>query len=200
MPKITKITLTFLAEFILIFSFWVLLPTLLIDERNGTQHLGEINILPLDINHSHLQSFIADQDNLSSVSLQLKNPEIKSIDNVYLQIENDKKEIVCDMSVNGRNIADPSWINFNFIPIRSKKGDHFYLKIRSDAPKDNLLYIYGNDQNSNLNFKSSYKTLSLKEAFGKNLEMQKNRIYQMDKIYLSFYLILISIVNFLLFL
>lgn len=200
MPKKIRIILIILVELFLIISLWILLPTLLIGDRSGVQHLGEINTLPLDINHSYLQSFVADQDNLSGISLQLKNPEIKSVDNVYLQIINDKNDIVRDLSVNGRNIADPSWINFNFIPIKSNKGDLFSLKISGDATKDNLLYIYGNDQNSNLNFKSSYKTLSLKEAFEKNLEMQKNRIYQMDKVYLSFYLILISTVNFLLFL
>lgn len=200
MPKIIKIILIILAELIFITSLWVILPTLLIIDRNGVRHLGEIDTLPLDINHSYLQSFITDQDNLSSIALQLKNPEIKSTDTVYLQVANEKHETIRDLSVSGRNIADPSWINFDFIPIESTKGDLFYLKINADAPKDNLLYIFGNHQNKELNFKSSYKALSTKEALVNNLNNQKHRISQMSKIHLFSYIGIVTITSLALFL
>ena len=171
------------------------MPIIFLKEKPGINQISFENILPLDINHSYIQSFISNKNNLNSVSVLLKNPALKSIDMVYIEVQNSNYETIQSFSISGRGIEDPGWINFKFSPISSKKGDIFYLKITSDSPKDNLLYIYGDKNTNNINFKTTFTARNLKESFKDNLNQQINNFKSRNIFQTGFYLFAIVLIN-----
>jgi len=195
MPKINKFYLIIPIEIIFIFFLLIILPTIFLKEKPGINQISFENILPLDINHSYIQSFISNKNNLNSVSVLLKNPALKSIDMVYIEVQNSNYETIQSFSISGRGIEDPGWINFKFSPINSKKGDIFYLKITSDSPKDNLLYIYGDKNTNNINFKTTFTALNIKESFKDNLNQQINNFKSRNIFQAGFYLFTIVLIN-----
>jgi len=195
MPKINKFYLIIPIEIIFIFFLLIILPTIFLKEKPGIKQISFENILPLDINHSYIQPFISDKNNLHSVSVLLKNPALKSIDMVYIEVQNSNYETIQSFSISGRGIEDPGWINFKFSPISSKKGDIFYLKITSDSPKDNFLYIYGDKNTNNINFKTTFTALNIKESFKDNLNQQINNFKSRNIFQAGFYLFTIVLIN-----
>jgi len=195
MPKINKFYLIIPGEIIFIFFLLIVLPTIFLKEKPGIHQISFENILPLDMNHSYTQPFVSDRDNLNSISVLLKNPALKSINMVYLEVQNNNYETLQSFSVSGQNIEDPSWINFKFPPIKSKPGDIFYIKITSDSPKDNLLYIYGDKNTNNINYKTTFTSLSTKESFKDNLNQQLNNFKSRNVFQTGFYLFTVVLVN-----
>lgn len=195
MPKINKFYLIIPGEIIFIFFLLIILPTIFLKEKPGIRQTSFENILPLDINHSYTQSFVSDRNNLNSISVLLKNPALKSINMVYLEVQNSNYETIESFSVSGQSIEDPGWVNFKFSPISSKKGDIFYIKITSDSPKDNLLYIYGDKNTNNINFKTTFTALNIKESFKDNLNQQINNFKSRNVFQTGFYLFTIVLVN-----
>jgi hypothetical protein len=177
----------------------IILPTLFLREKPGVSQISFENILSLDTNYSHIESFVSDRDNLNSVSVLLKNPALKSNDNVNIEIQNGKTELIQSLEVTGKGIQDPGWVKVKFSPINSKKGDIFYIKITSNAKKDNDLYIYGNKNNQSINFKTTYKSSSLKDSLKDNINYQASRLSELNKFQSIFYLTLLITVNLLLF-
>jgi len=195
MPKIIKIIVIIFIEFSFLFLIIIVLPTIFIRERSGINQISYSEILPLDINHTYVQPIITNRDNLNAVSVQLKNPGLNSYDVVYVEIQNNLQETLKELSFTGRSIGDPSWINFKFPYIESKVGDKIYLKVSSNALKDNLLYIYGNPQSKDINFKSTYKTKTIKLSFIENFLNQKNRFFESNKLQLISYLFILVVIN-----
>jgi hypothetical protein len=177
----------------------IIIPTLFLREKPGISQIYFENTLPLDINHSYLETFISDRNNLNSVSVLLKNPALKSHNKVNIEIQSKDNKFFQSLEISGQGIQDPSWIKVKFSPINSKKGDIFYIKIISDAQKDNNLYIYGNKNNQSINFKTTYKSLSLKDSLKDNISYQASRLSELNKFQSIFYLTFLITVNLLLF-
>jgi len=195
MPKINKFYLIIPAEIFFVFFILIILPTIFLKEKPGIYQTSFENTLPLSIKNSYIQQFVTDRDNLNSFSVLLKNPELKSNDFVYLELLNSHQETIQSLKTSGISISDPSWIRFKFLPISSKKGDIFYLKITSDSPKDNLLYIYGDKNTNNINFKTTYTALNIKESFKDNLNQQINNFKSRNIFQTGFYLFTIVLIN-----
>jgi len=194
MPKRNKFLLI-TSELVFLFFLLIILPSIFIKEKPGINQLSFKNILPLDINHSYNQSFVSNKDNLNSVSVLLKNPSLSSYDIVYIEIQNNNFETLKSFSLSGRSIEDPGWVRFKFSPISSKKGDIFNLKITSNSLKDNLLYIYGNPDTQNINFKTTFKASSLKESFKDNLNQQIDNYRSRNIFYSTTFLFLLLLTN-----
>jgi len=195
MLKINKLFLLIIIELVFLLFLLLILPSIFIRERPGIHQTSFENILPLDINHSYTQSFISDQDNLNSVSVNLKNPALKSRDMVYVEVQDVNKETLQELSITGQGIEDPSWLNFKFPLLNSKKGDTFLIKVTSNAQNDNDLYIYGNNKNQNINFKTTFATQNIKESFKDNLNRQVDNFNSKDIFYSVTYLLLILLIN-----
>ena len=195
MPKINKFLLIIPAEIIFIFFLLIILPTMFLKEKPGVYQTSYKDTLSLNSKNTYLQQIKTDRNNLNSFSVLLKNPELKSNDIVNLDLLNSNKEIIQSLKTSGISISDPSWIRFKFSPINSKKGDIFYLKITSNSPKDNLLYIYGNKDTNNINFKTTFTAQNIKESFKENLNQQLNNFKSRNIFQTSFYLITIILIN-----
>jgi len=195
MLKINKLFLLIIIELVFLLFLLLILPSIFIRERPGIHQTSFENILPLDINHSYTQSFISDQDNLNSVSVNLKNPALKSRDMVYVEVQDVNKETLQELSITGQGIEDPGWLNFKFPSLNSKKGDTFLIKVTSNAQNDNDLYIYGNNKNQNINFKTTFATQNIKESFKDNLNRQVDNFNSKDIFYSVTYLLLILLIN-----
>ena len=195
MPKISKPFILIISELTFLVFLLIILPLIFIRERPGVSKTSFEKILPLDINHSYIQSIISDRNNLNSVSVLLKNPGLESKDVVYIEIQNNHQETLQSFSISGRSIEDPGWLNFKFPPLNSKKGDIFLLKISSNSQKDNLLYIYGDPNTQNINFKTTFTTENIKESFKDNLNQQINNFKSRNIFYSVTFLLLLLLTN-----
>jgi hypothetical protein len=195
MPKKNNFCLIIFAEIFFLFFIFIIIPTISLKEKPGVYEISFENILPLDINHSYTQSFISNKDNLNSISILLKNPALKSNDTVDLEIQNKNHEVLQSLRINGSNIEDPGWVRFKFPAINSKKGEIFYLKITSESPRDNLLYIYGDKNTKNINFKTTFIAKNIKESFKDNLNQQITNFKSRNIFQRSIYLIFILLAN-----
>lgn len=200
MPKKSNFLILIIAEIFFLIFLFIIIPAIFIKEKNGISQTSFENILPLDANHTYIQSFVSDQNNLNSVSVLLKNPALKSTDQVKLELQNIQKETIQSLDISGQGIEDPGWVKIKFSPINSKNGDIFYIKITSNAEHDNDLYVYGNQYNQNLNFKTTYKSPTFKDSFKEEINFQKNKLPQLSKTPAFGYLIILIITNILLFL
>lgn len=196
MPRKNNFYLIIFAEISFLFFILIVIPTIFLKEKQGIYQISFENILSLDINHSYIQSFISDKDNLNSISVLLKNPELKNSDLISLEILNSKKENLQTLKISSISVEDPNWIRFKFSPIKSKKGDIFYIKVTSNNNKDNSLYIYGID-NNNINFKTTFTAINIKESFRNNLNQQINNFKSRNIFQTGFYLFTIVLINFL---
>ena len=195
MLKINKFLLIVPVEIIFIFLLLIILPTIFLKEKPGISQTSFKDTLSLNSKNTYVQQIKTDRDNLNSFSVLLKNPELKSNDVVNLDLLNSNKETIQSLKTSGISISDPSWIRFKFPSINSKKGDIFYLKITSDSPKDNLLYIYGNKNTNNINFQTTYVANSFKESFKDNLNQQINNFKSRNIFQTGFYLLTIVLIN-----
>ncbi len=199
MPKKNNFYLLVLSEIIFLFLILIIIPSIFLIEKSGISQTSFENTLPLDVNHSYIQSFISDKNNLNSVSVLVKNPALKSNNRVVINLQDSNQKNVQTLEISGKGIEDPGWVKLKFSPINSKKGDIFYIKITSDAKKDNDLYIYGNNDDHNINFKTTYKSPNLKDSLKDNIAYQASRLSELNKFQSIFYLSLIVTVNILLF-
>jgi len=199
MLRKNKFYLIILIQLLFLIAIFLLIPSLFIREKNGISQTNFENILILDHQHVYLEEFISDQNNLNSVSLLLKNPALNSHDSVYIELLDQNQQPIQSLVTSGVSIGDPSWIRLKFLPINSQAGDKFFIKISSDALKDNDLYVYGNSENQSINYKTTYKSPSFKDSFKDNFNYQKEKLSELNKGQGIFYLLLLISINILLY-
>lgn len=196
MPKkINKFYLIILVEFFFLFFILIIIPTVFLKEKPGINQTSFENILSLDINHSYTQIFTSDKDNLNSVSVLLKNPNLESRDIIYIEVQNNYQETLRSLSISGQGVEDPGWLKFKFPLINSKKGDVFHIKITSNSQKDNFLYIYGDKNTKNINFKTTFTANSIKESLKDNLNQQINNFQSRNIFQTVIYLFVLLLIN-----
>jgi len=205
MPKINKFLLIIPAEITFIFFLLIILPTIFLKEKPGIFQTSYYHILSLDSKNNFSQEFIADKNNLQSVSVLLKNPgvinksqiEIESQNqdkNIKIELQDKNKSVLKSFNILGVNIGDPSWINFNFPCFFSQKGDKFFINISTDSELSDRFFVYADSHNS-INFKTTYVSNSFKESFKDNLEQQINNFKSRNVFQTGFYLFTIVLVN-----
>jgi hypothetical protein len=195
MAKISKLLILIISEVFFLGLLFIILPTIFIWERPGVFQTSFEKILPLDVNHSYTQSIVSDRNNLNSVSILLKNPGLESRDIVYIEIQDTNQETLRSFSISGRGVEDPGWLKFKFPPLNSKKGDIFLLKISSNSQKDNLLYVYGDQNIQNVNFKTTFIAKNIKESFKENINQQINNLKSRNIFKTVSYLFILLLIN-----
>lgn len=187
--------LLILIELFFLFFILIIVPSLFLKEKPGVRQTSFENILPLDINHSYIEPIISDKNNLNSISVLLKNPNLKSTDLVDFEIQNQNKDTIQLLRISGISIEDPGWVRFKFPSTNSKIGDVFYLKISSNSPKDDHLYIYGDQNTKNINFKTTFSTQNIKDSFKDNLNQQLVNFKSRNIFQTTTYLFLLLLAN-----
>lgn len=199
MKEKNKFIILVISEIVFLISLFFILPTLFIREKTGISNTDSQNILPLDNKNSYTQEFITSRDNLSSISVLLKNPQLFNQSPINIEILDKNKNTLRSLKTSGVSVGDPSWIDFKFPFILSKIGDKFFIKITTDNTKQDSLYIYGNQENKSINHKITYVSKDIKEAFKNNLEEQTQKFNKINKTFLTIYLLLIIGLNIVIF-
>jgi hypothetical protein len=199
MLKRNNFYLLILAQIFFLFFIFIIIPSIFLIEKSDISHTSFEDILSLDLKHIYIQKIISDHNNLNSVSVLLKNPALKSTDQVKLELQNNNQQPIQSLNISGQGIEDPGWVKLKFSPLSSQKGDIFYLKITSNAKNDNDLYIYGDKNNQNLNFKATYKSTNLVDSIKDNFAYQKDKFLKLNQFQNYFYLTILVFVNILVF-
>jgi len=181
---------------ILFFTFlFLVLPSILIKERPGILQTSYVETLSLDTKNNFTQEFISDQNNLQSISILLKNPVLLNKSQIKIELQDQNKNTIRSLETSGISVGDPSWITFKFPYINSQIGDKFFIKISTDNSKTDNLFIYGNQKDKSINFKTTYTTPNIKESIKKTIVFQLNQIKQRNPIETMIYIILIIILD-----
>jgi len=194
MPKKNNFLLLLIGQVFYFLSIFILIPSFVLKERPGAQKIDYQNALPLDINHNYTQAFTTDRDNINSFSILLKNPNLISKDKVLIELKDVNNQTLTQLSITGTAIGDPDWIRFKFNPLNSITGDIFYINVSSDSP-GNLLYIVGDHKTKSINFKTTYKTDSLKKSFANTINYQFKKLNSININYFYAYTLLIVLTN-----
>ena len=195
MPKISKLMFLIISELIFLFFLLIILPSIFIKEQPGIKQTSYKDTLSLDIKNSFIQEFISDQNNLQSISILLKNPALVNKSQVKIELQDQNQKTIKSLETSGLSINDPGWIKFKFPYINSKKGDKFFIKISTDNSKPDSLFIYGDNKNKSINFKTTYTFSSIQESFKENINKQINNFKTRNIFYSIAYLILLVLIN-----
>lgn len=171
MKKILKYIVVELFVFFILIVFF---PALLIREKIGLNIDGGKPKLPLQTGKFYTQKINNPTHSINSISLQLKNPQIKDNSLVYIEILDEAGELQKDFSIYGANIGDPSWIKLDFSPIEST---NLVIRVSGESQFDNSLYLFA-DQNNNFDLKTSYALPTFKDRIFQNLIYQTNLFKQ----------------------
>lgn len=199
MSKKSKIALIIISEITFLAIVFIILPTIIIKERPGVSQTSFNDTLSLDTKNNFTQEFTSDQNNLRSVSVQLKNPGLISKDQVKIELQDQNKKTIQTLNTSGISIGDPSWINFEFPYINSQKGDKFTIYISTNNQQMDHLYVYGNRSDKNINFKTTYTARNLRESFQNNINHQISQLKQRSSLQIICYLTIIILLNIFLF-
>ena len=171
------------------------MPSIFIKEQPGIKQTSHKDTLSLDIKNSFIQEFISDQNNLQSISILLKNPALVNKSQVKIELQDQNQKTIKSLETSGLSINDPGWIKFKFPYINSKKGDKFFIKISTDNSRPDSLFIYGDNKNKSINFKTTYTFSSIQESFKENINKQINNFKIRNIFYSIAYLILLVLIN-----
>lgn len=114
---------------------------------------------------SVVQTFRADQNNLSAVALTIQNPFLRNKNDLILNVKTDNGQNR-STTINGANIADGNYQYFSFEPIADSKGQNITLTFQS--PQTNpqqSLGLYHTEDNSFGSFSVNGVTKSGRLAF-----------------------------------
>ncbi len=198
MQKKNKILILIVSETLFLIFILVILPSLFIKERPGISQTSFQNTLSLDTKNSYTQEIITDKSNLQTVSVLLKNPALQNTSHVNIELLDNNKNIIRSLTTSGVSIADPSWISFKFPFVPSKSGDKFFIKLTSDNPKTDTLFVYGNLKDKSIDYKTTYTSGSIKSSFKNTIMEQINLFHQRNLVHVSLFIIILIILNILL--
>lgn len=198
MQKRNKFIFLILFEIFFILLILIVLPALFLRERPGISQTNFNETLSLNIGNTFLQEIITDKDNIQSISVLLKNPGLSNTSHVFIEVLDKDKEVLRSLTTSGVSIGDPSWITFQFPHVTSKRGDHFFIRLTTDNDKSDSLFVYGNQQNKNINYKTIFYSETLKDSL-KNTITEQISLFEQRGIYSAFYILSLIALNIFLF-
>lgn len=176
----------------LIIFFYIIFPALIITEKVDLKVEGGKPVLPLQIGRSYLQVISNPTKSINSISLQLKNPEIKDNSLIYIEILDELGTLQKDFSIYGANIGDPSWIKLDFSPIDKP---NLILRVSGESQFDNTLYLFADDDAS-FDLKTTYALSNFKSRIWQNLNSQAHLFMSRSLWHNILYLFTLIILNF----
>jgi hypothetical protein len=196
MKKILKIKILFIIfEILFIFILFILLPTVAITSRTGTQNLESDDLSPVLSNNTYIQTFTSSQNNLESVSFLLKNPANLNRQSFTLELLDNNKNTIQKLDFNGFGVGDPSWIIFKFPPIQKSKNETYKIQLFTNESTDNHISIYTNSKDNSYVFQTTHSTGSFYESFKTNLDLQSQKYISQNQLVSVLYLLLIFSIN-----
>ena len=171
----------FIAQIFFLLSIFIILPTIFLTTQPGPQNTVNQKTLPLDQSYSH--TFLSPGGKLSSFSILLKNPQIKSQEAFDIKVYR-QEQLVDSITLNGVNVTDPGWLPFKTNPINSQKGDEFTVTITPHQAY-NQLYIL-TDQSDRMNYQTFF-SYSFPDSFNNSLTSLQTKLANTNKSFLVIY-------------
>lgn len=178
-------------EIALILTLLIILPALFIKEKVDVNIEGGKPILSLQSGKFYTQKISNPTKSLNSISLQLKNPQIKDNSLIYIEIMDEVGEIQRDFSIYGANIGDPSWIKLKFSPLSDPE---IFIKVSSECPDDKSLYLYASEDNI-FDLKTTYQLPDFLTRLQQNIDYQIQLISSRSPRHNFFYISALIILN-----
>lgn len=186
-----KIIKLLILELFFILILIVIVPSLLVKEK-FIYNDESISILkPLIVDQAYTQA-IPNSLNLNSVSIMIKNPNIKNNSQIFIDLIDQKQNKLKEFTIYGSNVGDPSWVKLKFDPIPE---NNLSLKISTENKDPDSLQIYY--QNNKFNLQATSKNNSLASRLKENIAYQYNQCIHRSHIFSLSYLGLILLLNYL---
>jgi hypothetical protein len=160
-------------EIIVIFFFVFSLSPIFIREEFGINREGGQATFNLSSGKTFIQIISQHPPNLDSISIQLKNPQIKNNSEITVDIDDLKDNLLQEFTFYGANVGDPSWIKLKFKPLNSSG---YKIKVSAD-PDQNDIYLYS-DKNNQMDLHTTSYLPGFKNRFLKNINYQINQFKQ----------------------
>jgi len=180
----------FILEITIIFLFVIVIPSTLIKETYLINYESISDLKPLTNKEVYVQK-ISNSHNLNSVSIMIKNPNIKNKEKIFVDLEDEKQNKIEQFVISGANVGDPSWVKLKFVPI---PNNEIFLKITSENIDPYGLQIFFKDNKFNL--QATTKNNSFMSRTKENINYQYNQFTKRSLIHTMFYLVLILFLNY----
>lgn len=200
MPLKNKLILVLL-QLLFLPILYLILPPVLIRKYPGPASLPSSTVLPLVAGTVYQAEFSYPKSyfscNFKSVSLVLKNPNLKNRSSLLLRFSS-PQNITYEYSTSGQSIGDPETLNFVFPhPIACTPGI-YRLSLTTTNTDPGSLQVYGESE-KHLNFQTQISYPNFKTAFQQNLQYQLAKLFTLNYFLTSIWLILILLLNYLIF-
>jgi hypothetical protein len=189
-----KILNYLLIEIVVIFFFVFLLSPIFIREEFGINREGGQATFNLSSGQTFTQIISQHPSNLDSISLQLKNPQIKNNSELTVDIDDLNNSLLQEFTFYGANVGDPSWIKLKFKPLNSPG---YQIKVYVD-PNPNDLYLYI-DKNNQMDLHTTSYLPGFKNRFLGNINYQVKQFKQRNYWHNIGYFFILSAFNLYLF-
>lgn len=181
-----------LIELFFLFFILILFPSLLLTETSYFSQENDQLQISLDSGKKYVYKF-DHPANLNTLSLQLKNPLIQNNSRIDIELENSTGNSLAQFVFFGSNVGDPGWLDLNFPP---QSDTSFVINLTTDNTTPESLFLLS-DPEGNWDLKTTYQTPKFSHRFQNTINSLFNRIPKMDPVYLSFYLLVLIILNWL---
>jgi len=186
MPKTSFIFI----EILFLFLILIVFPSLLITKTPFYFQENDKLQISLDSGKKYVYKF-NHPANLNTLSLQLKNPLIQNNSRIVIELENSLGNSLAQFVFFGSNVGDPGWLDLNFPPVSDTS---FAINLTTDNTIPESLFLLS-DPGGNWDLKTTYQTPELSNRLQNTINSLFDRFQKMDPFYLSFYLLVLIILN-----
>lgn len=186
-----KIILIICLNILLPLLLLVILPSFTIRKRQGTSINSGTQLLSFVKDKPVTFSFISDNSNLQSLSIDIKNPGVINNSQINFDITgpNSQRSIV----FYGANVGDPSTVPLKFSPFSDPKSTKYIVSLTTNNTDHGSLYLITNDiyqpHFNSFYLRSDIRT-NLKVNFQRQLDLFKQRSLIHSIIYFTTILLL----------
>lgn len=191
MKKIIILILINLAIPVLIL---LILPSVFIHSRLDSSQTSSINLVSLTSDKSYSFVLNPQHNNINQIDLQFKNPQIINNSRIIVSIANSSSSR--DISFNGSNVGDPSWVTLKFPQIENSLSESLNVTIATDNDRPESIFLI-TDSFNNPDYRLYYNTGNFTQNLQSNLFYQINNIKNRQLNFTLAYYLIIVFVNFL---
>jgi len=178
-------------ELLFIFTLIIVLPSFLVKEKYIIND-ESISILEPLISDKDYTQAIPNSLSLNSVSIMIKNPNIKNNSQIFIDLLDQKQNKLNEFTIYGSNVGDPSWVKLKFNPIPE---NNLSLKISTENKDRDSLQIYY--KNNRFNLQATTKNSSFISRLKENIFYQSSQFTHRSYIFSLSYLGLILLLSYL---
>lgn len=169
--------------------FLVFIPSFFLSRHENYSKSDSYNLIPISSKPYVFE--IIDSSFLSTISLQLKNPEIKNNQAINVDVYSNDNVLVQNFVFYGSNVGDPSWVNLR-INSPTPYSD-YHIKIYGESEFIDPVYILANNDGF-VDLKTTVYQGNLYNRLRYNFELLIERLQNMSQIHLLGYLFTIVLI------